>query len=133
MTKRKISGPKAQASPHDKLSSAFLEALEQDFQENGPALIKAMDPTKKCEIVARLIPVRPPAPVNGSKEPVGTREIAKQSLIDIGMLEEDITESDINLAYDAHEIYLQSLLDIKNLQVRIHDGDKPDKPPDKSA
>jgi len=83
MSKRKHDRtPTTAPSPHDKLSSSFLEALEKKWEASGPELLNRMadtDPVRVCELVAKLVPIKPPAPVTNEKELNSTADIARNA------------------------------------------------------
>jgi hypothetical protein len=129
MSKRKEKSSKAAApTAHDKLSSDFLAALQAKWESQGPQLLDKMaetDPVKVCELVAKLVPIRPPPPVNGKNAPDTTEAIARQALEDVGMNPQDIEDADVRLAKEAYEQLLDKLERIKDLRVLVHDGGKP--------
>jgi hypothetical protein len=68
----------AEPSLRDKLSAAFLQAIESDFAANGAAVIQDLrvkSPEKYAEIAARLIATTEPAAKQDNK-PKSTYEYA---------------------------------------------------------
>src|SRR5262249_23857230 len=133
MSKRKAGNKPAEPSAHDKLSSSFLAALEKKWEASGPDLLDRMadtDPVRVCELVAKLVPIKPPAPVTNGKQPDTTEEIARHALNEIGMDPDAIEEADIRLAKEAYQKFLKALEDIRDLNVYSHEGgkDKPSEP-----
>jgi hypothetical protein len=94
-----------------KLSEHFLSALQADFEINGAEVIAQLrlkSPEKYAEIAARLIAATEPS-VKKEAEPNSTWDIGRDSLIQVGCNEFDITDDMIAAAVAAHDRLLNEL------------------------
>src|SRR5262249_19445676 len=96
----------SEPSLRDRLTSAFVEALEKDWQEHGTTVIAAVReqaPAKYAELIVRLVPVDPLI-VDGQgdfKDCQSQADIAIKLLRDVGTPAEGITPSMIEAATEA--------------------------------
>lgn len=98
----------------DRLSEAFLKALEGDFAVHGLDVVvqlRQQEPGKYCELAAKLVAqaVQPPDPTQfaGCHTEL---DIARKLLLQVGMHEEAITDSALQLAAEANAQLVTRLL-----------------------
>ena len=106
----------SEPSLRDKLSAAFLEAFQSDFEANGVAAIEQLrlkSPEKYSEIATRLIAASEPPPV-------GVDFTTANSMQDIGLrLLQSIghvspTQEDIQAAIEANNAFIAKLEQIRD-------------------
>ena len=114
----------SEPSLRDKLSAAFLEAFQADFETNGVAAIEQLrlkSPEKYTEIAARLIAAREP-----QQEPKGiagansTEEIGMRLLQSIGIVEP--TTEQIEAAIEANNRFIEQLEGIRDKAAFLGEG-----------
>jgi len=103
----------SEPSLRDKLTTAFVTALEADWQQHGTEIIQTLrekDPRAYAEIVAKLTtPVEPPPAPGEFSASQSSAEIARKMLVDIGTPDESITPSMIEAATRAQLIFVAEL------------------------
>jgi hypothetical protein len=95
----------AEPSLRDKLSENFLGNFQADFEANGAAVIEQLrlkSPEKYAEIAARLIAATEPS-AKKEAEPNSTWEIGRNTLMQVGCNEHDITDDMIEQALAAND------------------------------
>ena len=109
MSKTRKPGNRYSESPstRDKLSNAFVEALEKDWAEHGIEVIQQIrldNPVKYGELIARLIPMDANL-VSGSNftQCKSMEDIGRQLLLQVGVEEIAITPSMIQAAIAAND------------------------------
>src|SRR5262249_4510746 len=111
--------PKAsEPSLRDKLSQAFLEALEADFREYGKSVIETMrqkDPTRYAELAGKLILTaeQPPAGID-FKSARSMEEIGKKLMQSVGMDERIISPEMVQAAIEANNAFIAQLEAIRD-------------------
>ena len=104
-------------SLRDRLTSAFVEALERDWAEHGTVVITAVResaPAKYAELIVRLVPVESSLIAPGDFSQCNSEEdIAKRLLAQVGMLDSDIMAEDVEAATRANAAFIDTLLQIK--------------------
>jgi hypothetical protein len=108
----------ADLSLRDKLGENFLRAIQSDFEINGAAVIEQLrlkSPEKYTEIAARLIAATEPS-ANMDAQPNSTWEIGKNSLLEIGCNEFEISDEMIEQAIAAHVRLVTELETIATLK-----------------
>jgi hypothetical protein len=108
----------ADLSLRDKLGENFLRAIQSDFEINGAAVIEQLrlkSPEKYTEIAARLIAATEPS-ANMDAQPNSTWEIGKNSLLEIGCNEFEISDEMIEQAIAAHDRLVTELKTIATLK-----------------
>jgi hypothetical protein len=103
-------------SPRAKLSAAFLEAFEQDFQQNGVDVIKKMretDPTRYAELAGKLI-MTIEARQDGVEKANSVEEIAIHLLRNINCPEDWMTPEVIQQTVKAHDAFIAELEAIRD-------------------
>jgi hypothetical protein len=101
-------------SLRDRLTSAFVEALEREWTEHGPAAIaqvREQQPSKYAELIVRLVPVEPLI-IGGEGDFSGCQteeDIACKLLTDVGALDVGITPSMIEQATELQLAFLRDL------------------------
>ena len=95
------------SSTRDKLSSAFVEALEKDWAEHGSEVIQQIrldNPVKYGELIARLIPMDANlASASNFSNCKSMEDIGRQLLLQVGVEEIAITPSMIQAAIAAND------------------------------
>jgi hypothetical protein len=106
--------PKAEPSLRDKLSAAFLEAFQSDFEANGVAPIEQLrlkSPEKYSEIATRLIAASEP-PSDGFEQCNSMEEIGVRLLRSVGL--HAPTEEQIEAAILANDKFIAKLEAIRD-------------------
>jgi hypothetical protein len=105
-------------SPRDKLSSAFVEALEKDWAEHGSEVIQQIrleNPVKYGELIARLVPMDAnPPPANDYSSCRSMEEISRKLLQSVGLAEDLITPAMIQAAIEANDVFIARLEAIRD-------------------
>jgi hypothetical protein len=99
-----------------KLSQAFLEAFQSDFEVNGIAAIEQLrqkSPEKYSEIAARLIATTEPKQ-DGWNECQSMQEMALKLLKSVGLDEYEATQDQIEQAIEANNEFLAQLQAIRD-------------------
>jgi hypothetical protein len=115
MSKARKSGNRYSESPstRDKLSSAFVDALEKDWAEHGSEVIQQIrldNPVKYGELIARLIPMDAnPVSANNFSHCKSMEDIGRQLLLQVGVEEIAITPSMIQAAIAANDALVARL------------------------
>ena len=108
MSKARKSGNRLGEPPstRDRLSSAFVQALEKDWAEHGSEVIQQIrqdNPVKYGELIARLVPIDAnPLSANDYSTCKTMEDIGRQLLRQIGLSEEAITDDMIAEAVEAN-------------------------------
>ena len=108
MSKTRKSGNRLGEPPstRDRLSSAFVQALEKDWAEHGSEVIQQIrqdNPVKYGELIARLVPMDAnPLSANDYSTCKTMEDIGRQLLRQIGLSEEAITDDMIAEAVEAN-------------------------------
>jgi hypothetical protein len=108
MSKARKSGNRLGEPPstRDRLSSAFVQALEKDWAEHGSEVIQQIrqdNPVKYGELIARLVPMDAnPLSANDYSRCESLQDIGRQLLRQIGLSEEAITDDMIAAAVEAN-------------------------------
>ena len=93
-------------SPRDRLSSAFVQALEKDWAEHGSEVIQQIrqdNPVKYGELIARLVPMDAnPLSANDYSTCETMEDIGRKLLQQIGLHDDAITEQMIAQAVAAN-------------------------------
>jgi hypothetical protein len=95
----------------DRLASDFTKAIEAQWREHGEAILDAMrakDPTKFAELVARLIPPEPP-PASPFAQAKSERDGGRVLLQIIGTPEWAISDELADRAVAAHDRFVDEL------------------------
>jgi hypothetical protein len=109
MSKSRKSGNRYGESPstRDKLSNAFVEALEKDWSEHGTEVIQQIrldNPVKYGELIARLIPMDANlVSASNFSHCKLMEDIGRQLLLQVGVEEIAITPSMIQAAIAAND------------------------------
>ena len=111
--------PKAgEPSLRDKLSQAFLEALEADFRAYGKGVIETMrqkDPTRYAELAGKLILTAEQSPAGlDFKSAKSMQDIGKKLMQSVGMDERTITAEMVQAAIDANNEFIAQLEAIRD-------------------
>jgi len=115
MSKTRKSGNRYGESPstRDKLSSAFVEALEKDWAEHGSEVIQQIrrdNPVKYGELIARLVPMdanlSDPKGFNSCKS---MQDIGRKLLQSVGLDENAATDDMIARAIEANDAFIEQL------------------------
>ena len=121
MSKTRKSGNRYGESPstRDKLSSAFVEALEKDWAEHGVDVIQQIrqdHPVKYSELVARLVPMDVNlVSADDFSKCQSMQELGRKLLKSIGCEDEDaITEDMIARAIQANDAFVARLEAIRD-------------------
>ncbi len=116
MSKTRKSGNRYGESPstRDKLSSAFVEALEQDWAEHGPSVIAAVReqaPAKYAELIVRLIPMNDAnlSSANDFSQCQSMEDIRMRLLKAVGLAEDAMTPAMIGQAIEANDAFIARL------------------------
>jgi hypothetical protein len=103
----------AEPSLRDKLTSAFIEALEKDWAENGAAVIAAVreeNPVKYSELIVRLVPVESSLIAPGDfSQCQSAEEIGRKLLLQVGVDENGVTPDMIDAACRANDTFINEL------------------------
>src|SRR5262249_42904753 len=97
-------------SLRDKLSAAYLAALEADFEANGVNAIQELrtkSPEKYCEIAARLIAATEPRSDDGYDNCQTQQDIGRKLLESIGFNDPD--DASIEDAVKANDAFIERL------------------------
>jgi hypothetical protein len=109
MSKTRKSGNRYGEPPstRDKLSSAFVDALEKDWAEHGIEVIQQIrldNPVKYGELIARLVPMDANlASASNFSHCKSMEDIGRQLLLQVGVEEIAITPSMIQAAIAAND------------------------------
>ena len=120
MSKTRKSGNRYAGSPstRDKLSSAFVEALEKDWAEHGASVIAAVReqaPAKYAELVVRLVPMdSDDDPIDGFNSANSMPEIGRRLLQSVGADEFSLTDQMIQAAVEANDEFIARLEAIRD-------------------
>jgi hypothetical protein len=120
MSKTRKSGNRygGSPSPRDKLSSGFVEALEQDWAEHGREVIQQIrldNPVKYGELIARLVPMDAnPPPANDYSSCQSMEDLGRTLLQSIGLAEDLITPAMIQTAIEANNAFIARLEAIRD-------------------
>src|SRR5262249_54148198 len=115
MSKIRKSGNRYSESPstRDKLSSAFVEALEKDWAEHGIEVIQQIrldSPVKYGELIARLIPLDANlVSASDFSQAKSMQDIERGLLKQVGLHEDAITEKMIEQAIAANDALVARL------------------------
>lgn len=114
----------SEPSLRDKLSAAFLEAFQSDFEANGVAAIEQLrnkSPDKYTEIAARLIAAtEPQSQPTGFASGDSMEDIGVRLLESVGAPRDTITEAMVQAAINANDAFLERLAQIaQDAQMRI--------------
>jgi len=105
-------------SLRDKLSQAFLEALEADFRAYGKGVIETMrqkDPTRYAELAGKLILTAEQSPAGlDFKSAKSMQDIGKKLMQSVGMDERTITAEMVQAAIDANNEFIAQLEAIRD-------------------
>jgi hypothetical protein len=103
----------SEPSLRDKLSAAYLEAFQKDFEVNGVAAIEALrkeSPAKYSEIAARLIAAtEPPPKADGFEADTSMQAIGRRLLKSVGTDESAVTDDMIARAIEANDQFIARL------------------------
>jgi hypothetical protein len=106
----------AEPSLRDKLSTAYLEAFEADFAENGKVVIEALrkeSPAKYAEIASRLIAAtEPQQEQKGLAGANSMQEVGRRLLQQVGLPEP--TDEEIKQAILANDVFIAQLEQIRD-------------------
>src|SRR5262245_24392396 len=111
-------------SLRDKLSQDYLRAFQDDFEENGVAVIKALrekSPEKYAEIAARLIAATEPQS-DSFRSAKSQEEIARRLLISAGCSEFEITDEMIADTIKANDTFVGRLDEIAAAAIQRQNG-----------
>jgi hypothetical protein len=109
MSKTRKSGNRYGEPPstRDKLSSAFVEALEKDWVEHGSEVIQQIrldNPVKYGELIARLIPIDANVvSTSDFNQAKSMHDIGRGLLKQVGLHEDAITDQMIEQAIAAND------------------------------
>jgi hypothetical protein len=116
MSKTRKSGNRHGGSPstRDKLSSAFVEALEKDWAEHGFEVIEQIrrdNPVKYGELIARLVPMDANlSSANDFSTANSMEELGVRLLKSVGVTDEDaMTAAMVQAAIDAQDEFVARL------------------------
>src|SRR5262249_17213616 len=107
---RKPKNKPNEPSLRDKLSTAYLAALEADFEANGVNAIQELrtkSPEKYCEIAARLIAATEPKTNDDYNQCESQFDIGRKLLQSIGFADPD--DSSVEEAVKAHDTFIEQL------------------------
>ena len=116
MSKTRKSGNRYRESPstRDKLSSAFVDALEKDWAEHGAEVIQQIrqdNPVKYGELIARLVPMDANlVSASDFSKCQSMEEIGRKLLQSIGFADPD--DASIQRAVEANNIFIDGLQQI---------------------
>src|SRR5262245_39720581 len=113
----------SEPSLRDKLSQSFLKAFENDFADNGVAVIEALrekSPEQYAEIAARLIAATEPQQ-EGFKGKT-KEEIGRRLLISAGCDEFEITDEMIQDAIKANDVFVGRVDEIAAAAIQRQNG-----------
>jgi hypothetical protein len=103
----------AEPSLRDKLTSAFVEALERDWTEHGASVIAAVReqaPAKYAELIVRLVPLESSLVAPGDfSQCQDMEEIGHRLLLQIGVDENGMTPDMVDAACRANETFITEL------------------------
>src|SRR5262249_27662863 len=106
-------------SLRNKLSQAFLEALEADFREYGNGVIETMrqkDPTRYAELAGKFILTAEQSPAGlDFKSAKSMQDIGKKLMQSVGMDERTITAEMVQAAIDANNEFIAQLEGIRDM------------------
>jgi hypothetical protein len=106
---------KSEPSLRDKLSAAYLEAFQKDFEANGVAVIEALrlkSPEKYSEIAARLIAATEPLEKLDKNLGNSMKEIGCRLLQGVGLIEP--SDEQIEEAIAANDVFVATLEAIRD-------------------
>jgi hypothetical protein len=115
MSKTRKSGNRYGESPstRDKLSSAFVEALEKDWAEHGSEVIQQIrrdNPVKYGELIARLVPMDANlSDSEGFSSCNSMQDIGRKLLQSVGVAEDAITDDMIARAIEVNDNFIANL------------------------
>ena len=101
-----------QGTPRLRLSAAFLESLEKDFEANKDEVIQALrkeSPKAYAELLGRLIQTTDAPDNKGFKDCNSQRDIGLRLLVSMGMQEGEITDEQVDLAVAANDVFMAAL------------------------
>jgi hypothetical protein len=101
-----------QGTPRLRLSAAFLESLEKDFEANKDEVIQALrkeSPKAYAELLGRLIQTTDAPDNMGFKDCNSQRDIGLRLLISMGMHEGEISDEQVDLAVAANDVFMAAL------------------------
>ena len=104
-----------QGTPRLRLSAAFLESLEKDFELHRDEVIEALrreSPRAYAELVGRLIQTTDAPDSKGFKDCNSQRDIGLRLLVSMGMQEGEVTDEQIDLAIIANQNFIDRLEEI---------------------
>src|SRR5262245_38878001 len=109
--------PKPGPRLRDKLSESFLRAFVSEFEDNGIAAIEKLrerNPSKYCEISARLIAANEPQDGVDFKSAKSQEEIGLNLLKAVGVPPEQITDELVQKAIEANNQFIATLEAIRD-------------------
>ena len=115
MSKTRKSGNRYGEPPstRDKLSSAFVDALEKDWAEHGSEVIQQIrldNPVKYGELIARLVPMDANlVSTSNFSQAKSMQDIGRGLLKQVGLHEDAITEQMIEQAIAANDALVARL------------------------
>ena len=98
--------------PRQKLTGDFVTALQADWQLHGQDIIEALrtqSPVKYAEIVSRLAVPEPMPAADDFSQCQSQLDIGRKLLAQVGVPEDSMTDSMIELAAEANEAFLDRL------------------------
>jgi hypothetical protein len=120
MSKTRKSGNRygGSPSPRDKLSSAFVEALEKDWAEHGVEVIQQIrqdNPVKYGELIARLVPMDANlVSASDFSKCKSMEDIGRKLLQSVGLDENAMTDDMVELAIQANDSFIAALEAIRD-------------------
>jgi hypothetical protein len=110
---RSRKGNSSEPSLRDRLTSAFVEALEKDWTEHGPSVIAAVReqaPAKYAELIVRLVPIEPNLVAPGDFSQCDSEEdIAKRLLAQVGIEGDAVAPHMVQAAIAANTTFINEL------------------------
>ena len=100
-------------TPRLRLSAAFLESLEKDFQAHRDEVIEALrkeSPKAYAELLGRLVMTADPPAENSFKSCNSMHDIGHRLLVSVGLKEP--TDEQIDLAVIANDNFIHRLQEI---------------------
>jgi len=111
-------------SLRERLSKKFLEALEEDFQLHGVAILERMresSPERYCELAAKMIMSSEPQKEEKGLSGAGsTQEIGARLLQSIGLIEP--TDEQVQAAIEANDRFIEQLEGIRDKAAFLGEG-----------
>jgi hypothetical protein len=99
-----------QGTPRLRLSAAFLDSLEKDFEANKDEVIQALrreSPKAYAELLGRLVMTQDPPTENSFSKCNSTNDIAIRLLASVGLSDPD--EAAIQAAAEANDVFVKRL------------------------